>query len=72
MSVAQITFVRSNVIFGGSIGTTIATLAQTLLPKILLALGTFGLTAASGAVSGVTTKSVSGDEFTGDGIKQYR
>jgi len=52
LSAAQITAMSKH---GGFFGPALSVIAKTLLPKILPVLGTLGLAAASGAVSGATS-----------------
>jgi hypothetical protein len=59
------------VVKGGFLGPALSVLARTIIPKILPVLGTLGLAAATGAVSGATKKAVEGNGIIrGSGIKK--
>ncbi len=68
LSAAQMTAMAKE---GGFLGPVLSVLTSTILPKILPVLGTLGLAAASGAVSGATKKAVEGNGIIrGSGIKK--
>ena len=68
LSAAQMTAMAKE---GGFLGPALSVLASTIIPKILPVLGTLGLAAASGAVSGATKKAVEGNGIIrGSGIKK--
>ncbi len=46
---------------GGFLGPALSVLTSTIIPKVLPVLGTLGLAAMSGAVSGATKKAVEGN-----------
>ncbi len=68
LSAAQMTAMSKE---GGFLGPALSVLASTIIPKLLPVLGTLGIAAASGAISGATKKAVEGNGIIrGSGIKK--